>query len=189
MQWEWFLFPVVGAFIGAATNDIAIRMLFRPYRAVHLGRLRLPFTPGVIPAQRHIIAENIARTFEQQLFSGGDIHAFLTGPKARSAVEGKVDEMLRSLGPLAAMASGLRGKVVEKLLAGMEEMATDAIAHGAEFDIARRIQAKIDAMDIREVEELVLGFSRKQFQHITLFGGILGGLIGIAQAMLSVWLN
>ena len=31
----------------------------------------------------------------------------------------------------------------------------------------------------------VLGFSRKQFRYITVFGGILGALIGFLQAILN----
>ncbi|MCA9757077.1 MAG: DUF445 family protein [Candidatus Eisenbacteria bacterium] len=185
MDPRFLVFPVVGAIIGAVTNQIAIKMLFRPYQPVYLGSWRLPLTPGVIPAQRGTIAKNIAETFEAQLFSGDEIHRFLTGPKAREAVEGKVDEMITGLGPIGAMARGFQPTIVEKLLVGMEELADEAIAHGGEFDIGKRIEDKINAMDIRELERLVLGFSSKQFRHITFFGGVLGFAIGIVQAILA----
>ena len=41
--------PVIGAAIGYITNDIAIRMLFRPHKAVYVFGRRLPFTPGIVP--------------------------------------------------------------------------------------------------------------------------------------------
>ncbi len=53
--------------------------------------------------------------------------------------------------------------------------------------MAEKIEAKINRMDIEKLEEMVLGFSRKQFRYITFFGGILGALIGIVQAGLSVF--
>jgi uncharacterized membrane protein YheB (UPF0754 family) len=189
MYLNFLLFPLVGALIGAVTNQVAIKMLFRPYRPWHLGRWRLPFTPGVIPAQRGVIAHNIAQTFEQQLLSGREIHEFLTGDHARAIVEQRVDELLRHLGPLAAMASGFRGVIVDKLLAGIEDLASEAIRPEGELDIGARIEARINAMEIATLEELVLGFSREQFRHITFFGGVLGALIGVAQAILDLWLN
>ena len=185
---HFIVMPLVGAFIGALTNDIAIRMLFRPYREVRLWGWRLPFTPGVIPMQRGIIAQNIAETFETYLLSGQEIHQFLTGERARHAVESKVDEMFATLGPFAAFATRLKPTIVAKILAGIEEMATDAIAHQGELDIGERIKAKINAMDIATLEDLVLGFSRKQFRYITFFGGVLGALIGLLQATMNVLL-
>ena len=48
--------PLVGGVIGYITNDLAIRMLFRPRKAVFIGRFHVPFTPGLIPAQQGRIA-------------------------------------------------------------------------------------------------------------------------------------
>ncbi len=48
--------PVLGAVIGYFTNYIAVKMLFRPYRPVRLGRWTLPFTPGVIPRRKGDLA-------------------------------------------------------------------------------------------------------------------------------------
>ena len=44
----WLLLapPIAGGVIGYFTNDVAIKMLFRPYRPIYLGKRRLPFTPG-----------------------------------------------------------------------------------------------------------------------------------------------
>ncbi|WP_161524735.1 DUF445 domain-containing protein [Alteribacter lacisalsi] len=47
---------LIGAFIGGLTNLIAIRMLFRPFKPVYIGRWKLPFTPGLIPKRRDEIA-------------------------------------------------------------------------------------------------------------------------------------
>ncbi len=58
--WLYALPPVAGLVIGYFTNDIAIRMLFRPYRPYHLGSFTLPFTPGVIPQNQSRLAQRIA---------------------------------------------------------------------------------------------------------------------------------
>ena len=171
------------------TNQIAIKMLFRPYQPVLVFGRRLWFTPGVIPAQRRMIAGNIATTFEEQLLGGDEIHARSTGPRATRLVEGKVDELLTSLGPLAMMAQGFKPMIIEKVISGVEEMAVDLVTPGGELDIRQSIEDKINEMDIARLEELILGFSRKQFQHITFFGGVLGFLIGCVQAALHLYLG
>lgn len=52
--------PVVGGVIGYFTNDIAIKMLFRPYRPIYLGQQRIPFTPGLIPSNQERLAQRIS---------------------------------------------------------------------------------------------------------------------------------
>ncbi|MGA9231226.1 MAG: DUF445 family protein, partial [Exiguobacterium oxidotolerans] len=53
---------VLGATIGAVTNHLAIRMLFRPLEAKYIGKYRIPFTPGLIPKRRDELAANLGRT-------------------------------------------------------------------------------------------------------------------------------
>lgn len=60
---------VVGAVVGGATNYIAIRMLFRPYKPLHIGPWRLPFTPGLIPKRREEIARHIGNTVSDYLLT------------------------------------------------------------------------------------------------------------------------
>jgi uncharacterized membrane protein YheB (UPF0754 family) len=58
--WTFAAPPVVGGIIGYFTNDIAIKMLFRPYRAYYIGGRRLPFTPGLIPSNQERLAKRIS---------------------------------------------------------------------------------------------------------------------------------
>ena len=66
-------FSSIGAFIGYLTNRVAIRMLFRPLRAWHIGRLKIPMTPGVIPSKRHELAANIGEMVGEHLLTGDEI--------------------------------------------------------------------------------------------------------------------
>ncbi|MGE6630837.1 DUF445 domain-containing protein [Bacillus sp. NPDC077027] len=55
-----FIFMIViGAVIGAATNHLAIKMLFRPYKPYYLFGKQLPFTPGLIPKRRNEVAKQV----------------------------------------------------------------------------------------------------------------------------------
>jgi len=99
----------------------------------------------------------------------------------------KIDETLKTLGPLAMMATPFKPKIVDKLINGMSSVAEQAIENG-DLDIRKKIEDKINEMPLETLEELVLGFSRKQFKHITIFGGILGAVIGVVQAFISTTL-
>ena len=181
----FIVFPLVGAVIGAVTNQIAIKMLFHPYEPWHIGKWRVPLTPGLIPQQREQIAHNIATTFDANLLSGDDIHEVLTSNTAHHALDAKVDEILLQLGPFAAMAKPFKPKIVDAILEGLEEFVTEAIADGGQLNIRQRIEDRINAMETARLEELIMGFSKKQFRYITLFGGLIGALIGIIQAVLA----
>ncbi len=67
--WLFVAPPVVGGIIGYFTNDIAIRMLFRPYRAYYLGSKRVPFTPGLIPRNQERLAKRISDTIMGSLLT------------------------------------------------------------------------------------------------------------------------
>jgi len=71
--WTFLLPPAAGTLIGYFTNDIAINMLFRPYKAVYLGDRRLPFTPGLIPRNQDRLAQNISRIIMGSLLTPGEI--------------------------------------------------------------------------------------------------------------------
>jgi uncharacterized membrane protein YheB (UPF0754 family) len=67
----WLLFspPIVGGIIGYFTNDIAIKMLFRPYKPIYVGGRRLPFTPGLIPSNQEKLAKRISDTIMGSLLT------------------------------------------------------------------------------------------------------------------------
>ncbi|MTJ47112.1 DUF445 family protein [Dolichospermum sp. UHCC 0259] len=61
--------PLLGGLIGYYTNDIAIKMLFRPYKAVYIFGQKLPFTPGLIPSNQERLGQNIANAIMKSLLT------------------------------------------------------------------------------------------------------------------------
>lgn len=59
----------MGGIIGYFTNDIAIKMLFRPYRPIYIGGRRLPFTPGLIPSNQERLAKRVSDTIMGSLLT------------------------------------------------------------------------------------------------------------------------
>ncbi|MEK4627218.1 DUF445 family protein [Solibacillus sp. FSL R7-0682] len=64
-----FLLGVVGAVVGAATNYMAIKMLFRPYKPIYFKKWRLPLTPGLIPKRREDLAIQLGKTVSDYLLT------------------------------------------------------------------------------------------------------------------------
>lgn len=59
----------IGAIIGGFTNYLAIKMLFRPYKPLYIGKMRLPFTPGLIPKRRAELAEQLGKLVVEHLIT------------------------------------------------------------------------------------------------------------------------
>ncbi|MCM2606481.1 DUF445 family protein [Rossellomorea marisflavi] len=70
----------VGALIGGVTNHLAIKMLFRPYRAYYIGKFRIPFTPGLIPRRRDELAVSMGKTVVDHLLTPDSLQKKLLNP-------------------------------------------------------------------------------------------------------------
>ena len=72
--WRFAIPPIAGAIIGYFTNDIAIAMLFRPYQAKFLAKkYKVPFTPGLIPANQARLAQKVSDTIMGSLFTPDEL--------------------------------------------------------------------------------------------------------------------
>lgn len=69
MVFTYLAGPIIGGVIGYITNDIAIRMLFRPHRAKYLFGRKLPFTPGIIPKEKGRIAGAVGGAISENLMN------------------------------------------------------------------------------------------------------------------------
>ncbi len=67
--WIYIAPPILGGIIGYFTNDLAIKMLFRPYRAIRVGGRQLPFTPGLIPRNQQRLAKRVSDTIMGSLLT------------------------------------------------------------------------------------------------------------------------
>lgn len=88
---QYILAPLLGGVIGYITNDIAIRMLFRPHTDKYLFGVHIPFTPGLIPKEKARIASSIGDAISENLMSKDVLQKYLLSEdmmtKLRSSVE------------------------------------------------------------------------------------------------------
>jgi len=125
----WLIPPLVGAFIGYVTNVVAIKMLFRPLREKKIWGIRVPFTPGILPRQRHILAQSIGRMVERELLTPENLRARLSHPDIRDGLRITLAEYTGRLFSLP----------IEKWLSGV----SDYIIMGAEAAYPEAAEALI----------------------------------------------
>ncbi|MBD2663285.1 hypothetical protein B6N60_03153 [Richelia sinica FACHB-800] len=93
--WLYISPPVLGGVIGYFTNDIAIKMLFRPYQAIYVWGRRIPFTPGLIPSNQKRLAINIANTIMGSLLTPEELQNLARRLLEPSRVEAGILWLLR----------------------------------------------------------------------------------------------
>ncbi|MBD2300619.1 DUF445 family protein [Nostoc sp. FACHB-87] len=93
--WLYVSPPILGGVIGYFTNDIAIKMLFRPYRAIYIGGRRVPFTPGLIPRNQERLATNISNTIMGSLLTPEELQNLARRLLQTERVQGAILWLLR----------------------------------------------------------------------------------------------
>ncbi|MBR5638628.1 MAG: DUF445 family protein [Muribaculaceae bacterium] len=84
--------PALGAVIGYITNDIAIRMLFRPHTAKYICGVHVPFTPGIIPKEKGRIASAIGGAISENLMNKEVLEKTLLSDEMIDKVNIAIDE-------------------------------------------------------------------------------------------------
>ena len=88
--------PLLGAIIGYITNDIAIRMLFRPRTAKYIMGKRVPFTPGIIPKEKNRIAGAIGGAISENLMNKEVLEKTLLSDEMLEKLRNAVDEFFNT---------------------------------------------------------------------------------------------
>lgn len=86
--------PVIGGIIGYFTNFIAIKMLFRPYKEIKIGKYTLPFTPGIIPRRKDKLAHAIGEAVAEKMFTEEDIQKIFLSENMKNTVTDSILDIL-----------------------------------------------------------------------------------------------
>lgn len=127
--------PLIGAVIGYCTNYIAVKMLFRPYHPIKIGKWTLPFTPGVIPRRKPELAHALGSAVGKSLLGEDEMLGMLKADGVRKSIAAGVESEMqayvqdKTLGLAAADAVGEEAWPVLKEQAGdyLSEKITAAI--------------------------------------------------------------
>lgn len=92
----YIIAPLLGGVIGYITNDIAIRMLFRPHKAKYIMGVHVPFTPGIIPKEKGRIAYAIGGVISENLMNKDVLEQYLLSDDMVSKVRLSVEEFIKT---------------------------------------------------------------------------------------------
>lgn len=93
-MYHYLIGPAVGAVIGYITNDIAIRMLFRPHEAKYFMGFHIPFTPGIIPKEKSRIAASIGKAVSENLMNREVLEKSLLSDEMLAKMGSAIDEFV-----------------------------------------------------------------------------------------------
>lgn len=92
----YIIAPLLGGVIGYITNDIAIRMLFRPHKAKYIMGVHVPFTPGIIPKEKGRMADAIGGVISENLMNKDVLERYLLSDDMVSKVRLSVEEFIET---------------------------------------------------------------------------------------------
>lgn len=97
MDYSIIIRPLIGAGIGYVTNWIAVKMMFRPLKPIKIGKITLPFTPGIIPKNKERISESIGQTISENLLTEETLKKALLSEEIKGILKDKIIETLNSV--------------------------------------------------------------------------------------------
>ncbi len=135
--------PVIGGVIGYITNDIAIKMLFHPRKAVYIGKWKLPFTPGLIPKEKDRIAKSLGNVISEQLLNNETMTNALASEEMLQKLRGGIESFIEKNKSNTSTVEAVLSKLVpdELLQSAMEGLKNSAV---------NLIYNKISSVDMSE---------------------------------------
>jgi uncharacterized membrane protein YheB (UPF0754 family) len=140
--------PLVGGGVGYFTNDLAVRMLFHPLEPKYIMGKRLPFTPGLVPAEQDRLADRIAALIVDSLLTQEDFQGLaqrlLTPERVDQAVDFSIDVIQAEFSQTAKL-HALADDLAEALTQVIQRSVPALTAHLAEKSLTpERIRFVLD---------------------------------------------
>ena len=188
----------ISATIGWITNWVAIKMLFRPHKEINFGLFKIQ---GLIPKRKAEIGSGLANIIQNELISVKDVISNIDREEFSKRLNSSIDRVLEK---------NLKGKVKEKfpvlqmffsdrmakdvsntikdIIMENQEKIFEIFSNYAEenIDFEIIISDKISNFSLDKLEEIVTLLAKKELKHIEVIGAILGGLIGVAQYLITL---
>ena len=188
----------ISATIGWITNWVAIKMLFRPHKEINFGLFKIQ---GLIPKRKAEIGSGIANIIQNELISVKDVISNIDREEFSKRLNSSIDRVLEK---------NLKGKVKEKfpvlqmffsdrmakdvsnnikdIIMENQEKIFEIFSNYAEenIDFEIIISDKISNFSLDKLEEIITLLANKELKHIEVIGAILGGLIGVAQYLITL---
>ena len=195
---QFLIMIIISGAIGWITNWVAIKMLFRPHKEINFGLFKIQ---GLIPKRRAEIGSGIANIIQNELISVKDVISNIDREEFSKRLDSSIDKVLEK---------NLKAKVKEKfpvlqmfftdrmakdvsntikdIIMENQEKIFEIFSNYAEENINFEviISDKISNFSLDKLEEIITLLAKKELKHIEVIGAILGGLIGVAQYLITL---
>ena len=192
------ILTIVGALIGWVTNIFAIKLLFRPLTPIHI-----PLTPftivGLIPKRRNELAKTIADVVAHELLSIEDLIDETITDEDLHHIKGYVKRKIKVVidektaiipfpfkgmiqGPIEQMIDHEVDQGLDEVIINIKDIVQTRL------NIEQLIEKNINALDLKELEQIILKIAKKELRHIEWLGFCLGGVIGLIQGIILMYL-
>lgn len=173
----------MGGVIGYITNDIAIRMLFRPHKAKYVFGIHIPFTPGIIPKEKGRIAEAVGGVISENLMNKEVLERYLLSEDMIGKIRSAAEEFIATQQRNNETVAQFLGHYLSK-----EEI--DTISQNINQSITKQTYEKLADSSVGEkvahiaidhvAQKLTIDGAQELLSGV---GGALGGLGGMAAGL------
>ena len=188
----------ISATIGWITNWVAIKMLFRPHKEINFGLFKIQ---GLIPKRRAEIGSGIANIIQNELISVKDVISNIDREEFSKRLDSSIDKVLeknlkakvKEKFPILQMfftdrmAKDVSNTIKDIIMENQEkifEIFSNYAEENINFEVI--ISDKISNFSLDKLEEIITLLAKKELKHIEVIGAILGGLIGVAQYLITL---
>ena len=183
MELSYIIAPLLGGVIGYITNDIAIRMLFRPHKAKYVFGIHIPFTPGIIPKEKGRIAEAVGGVISENLMNKEVLERYLLSEDMIGKIRSAAEEFIATQQRNNETVSQFLGHYLSK-----EEI--DTISQNINLSITKQTYEKLADSSVGEkVAHIAIDHVAQKLtidgaqELVSGIGGALGGLGGMAAGL------
>lgn len=183
MEISYIIAPLLGGVIGYITNDIAIRMLFRPHKAKYVFGIHIPFTPGIIPKEKGRIAEAVGGVISENLMNKEVLERYLLSEDMIGKIRSAAEEFIATQQRNNETVAQFLGHYLSK-----EEI--DTISQNINQSITKQTYEKLADSSVGEkvahiaidhvAQKLTIDGAQELLSGV---GGALGGLGGMAAGL------
>lgn len=144
---EYITAPLIGTVIGYFTNYLAVKMLFRPYYPIKIGKFTLPFTPGIIPKGKPRLASAIGSAVGTSLLTEEELRKTLLSGEMLESIGNSIDKWLddnrENDTSLRELLDSFTGSA-DSMIGGASNLITEKILKkAAEFGIGEMVAEQV----------------------------------------------
>jgi uncharacterized membrane protein YheB (UPF0754 family) len=136
----------IGAAIGYITNYIAIKLLFRPYKPLKLGKFTV-FPQGVIPREKESLAKKVGEVVKDYILSEEEVKKIISQKEVKEEILNFIDVKIEAVLDKKVTEFMEKEEIVEKISSFIEKFVTEKFPMFASFVNANMIKSVFESVD------------------------------------------